>query len=255
MGQQRRQPFGASGHSLVSWPVWGVPIEVDSSWLFILGLVSWSLASHYFPGEMPGLPQTAYWIIAIAAAMLLFVCVLLHELGHAVVARAAGIPVLGITLFVFGGVAHISRDPRRPSVEFVMALAGPLVSLGLAASCWLAAHASNGSGPVAVVSTGILRYLAMVNLALLCFNLLPGFPLDGGRLLRATLWAWSGNLLQATYWASRLGSFLALALFALGAWAMLHGAVMSGIWYGVLGFFLRDAAQTTQRAVSWRLRA
>jgi len=220
-----------------------IPVFLDSSWFVILALVAWTLATGYFPLRLPGVGQTTYWGMGVAAAVLLFCCVLLHELGHAVVAKAYGIPVSRVTLFIFGGVAHIAREPRRPWVELVVALAGPLVSIVIAAGCFWAATALPPEigriGPI------IVRYLAVVNTAIVVFNLLPGFPLDGGRLLRAALWAWSGDLRRATRIAGMLGHGLGVALMGLGLLSLLRGQWINGVWYVLLGMFLRNAARVS----------
>ena len=237
-------------HALVSWRVFGIPVHIDRNWLLIVAMFTWSLARRYFPIAVPGLGWSAYWAMGLAAAVLLFGCVLLHELGHSLVARHEGIPVACVTLFLFGGVAQITRDARRPSVEMKVALAGPLVSAMIAGSCFYATQALAMHRPSAIVTAAIVHYLALMNTALLCFNLLPGFPLDGGRIVRAGYWALTGNLRQATRVASLLGAGLGIALFILGAWAIVKGAWVAGVWYLFLGFFLRDAALTSYRAAT-----
>ncbi len=227
--------------------VLGFTIRVDRSWLFIAALVTWTLSRHYFPSVIADVPTWVYWSMGASAAVLLFTCVLLHELGHALVARAYGIPVAGITLFIFGGVAQIAGQPKRPAVEFLMALAGPLVSAVIAGSCALAVRAIPLVSPGNLVVAAIVHYLAMVNMALILFNLLPGFPLDGGRLLRAALWAGLGNFHRATRIASRVGIWLGIALIGFGVWGMIRGSIVGGVWYVFLGLFLRDAALATYR--------
>lgn len=227
--------------------VCGIPIELDASWFIILALVTWTLARGYFPDQLHGASQRLYWLMGGLAAVLLFGCVLLHELGHSLMAKRAGIPVTRVTLFLFGGVAQIGGYPRRPLIELVVALAGPAVSIVLAALCWWGSHLLHPGGPLTLITIVILRYLAMVNTALLVFNLLPGFPLDGGRTLRAVLWAWSGDLVRATRITTALGQALGLGLLALGAWALLQGRWIGGLWYVLLGLFLRDAALASYR--------
>jgi Zn-dependent protease len=225
----------------------GVPIHIHSSWFLIAALLTWTLATRMFPEKVPGLSLVACWLLGAAAAVLLFVCVILHELGHALTARHFGLPVGRIILFVFGGVSHLLAQPRRPRVELAIALAGPAVSAVLALACalgwqWLLAHT-----PSAQASAAMLRYLFIVNLGLLVFNLLPGFPLDGGRVLRAALWVLTRNFLRATQVAGVIGSLLGLALAGLGAWLMTRGLTVSGAWHMLLGWFL----WMTSRA-SWR---
>ena len=237
--------------------VLGIPILLDTSWFVILALVTWTLATGYFTLRITGASPLTYGMLGLGAAVLLFLCVLLHELGHAAAAKAYGIPVSRVTLFIFGGVAHIAQDPRRPLVELSVALAGPLVSVGIAALCFwssaamapaLALHPAYSPDPAQMVLV-TLRYLAVVNSAILAFNLLPGFPLDGGRLLRAVLWAWLGDLRRATRIASALGSGLGIGLMVLGALSLVRGQWINGIWYGLLGMFLRNAARASYEQV------
>ena len=230
-----------------SWTLFGIPICVNTSWFFIVAFVAWSLSDGYFPSTYPGLGVGVYRAMGAAAALLLFVCVLLHELGHSLVAKLHGIPVRRVTLFIFGGVAEIGSDPARPSVELKVALAGPLVSALIAGICFLAASAVPVATPFDLVVVAIVRYLAAINTAIILFNLLPGFPLDGGRILRAALWSWTGSLPRATRLASFMGRLLAGGLLALGAWVMVKGEWMGGLWYVLLGFFLRDAALRSSR--------
>ncbi len=220
----------------------GIPIRIRPSWFYIAAFIAWTLANDYFPSRYPGLNALFYGILGLAAAMLLFLCVLLHELGHSVVARHHGLPVDCVTLFLFGGVARIMGGPKRPAVELQVALAGPLVTAGIAWSCSLIGRTMTSHGLFSFVTLALLQYLVVVNIGLLCFNLLPGFPLDGGRVMRALLWAGSGNVRWATRVASTVGAVLGIALAGLGVWAFLHHAWFSGIWYVIMGLFLRKAA-------------
>ena len=224
------------------WTIAGIPIHIAPSWFVVLLFVSWSLATGFFPARYPGLPPPTYGIMGFLAALLLFTCVLLHELGHSLTAKRFGIPVLGMTLFLFGGVAHMAQDPKRPLVELLVALAGPAVSAALAAGCFAAARAMPVTHDLDLVVVAMLHYLAVVNLSLILFNLLPGFPLDGGRVLRAALWGISGDLRRATMITSAIGSWLGVGLMALGVWSMIRGAGLHGLWSVLLGLFLRDAA-------------
>jgi len=236
-----------AGTSHRSWRILGFPLHIDSSWYFIVAFMTWTLAGGYFPSAYPGLPEATYWIMGFASALLLFVCVLLHELGHALTARHYGIHVAGMTLFIFGGVASIAEEPHRPFVELKIALAGPLVSVVIAACCFYVSHVMPVETPVQLVALAILSYLALINTAILVFNLLPGFPLDGGRVLRAIVWAATGSLRKATRVAASLGAAFGLCLMALGVWALVKGSWFSGFWYLMLGFFLRDAARGSLR--------
>ena len=225
----------------------GIPVHVDVSWFILLALVSWTLATGYFPDYLRGASAMTYGFMGLGAALLLFVCVWLHEMGHALAAKRYGIPVGQITLFIFGGVAQITGQPVRPRIELAIAVAGPVVSLLLAAICFVTARAFPRDTAAQLIGVAILQYLALVNLALMTFNLLPGFPLDGGRILRALLWAGSGSLSRATGIAATLGTALGLGLFAMGLVSLLRGHVVGGIWYCLLGHFLRDAARANAR--------
>jgi len=237
----------AASRSRRPWRVLGIPLYIDSSWYFIVAFMTWSLAHSYFPSAYPGLEPAAYWVMGASSALLLFVCVLLHELGHALTARRYGIPVASMTLFIFGGVASIAEEPHRPFVELKIALAGPLVSVVIAAGCFYASHAMPVKTEAQLIALAILSYLALINTAILVFNLLPGFPLDGGRVLRAVVWAATGNFRRATRVAAALGATLGFCLMGLGVWALVRGTWFSGFWYLMLGFFLRDAARGSLR--------
>ncbi len=230
----------------------GIPIQVDPSWFMILALVTWTLATSYFPAAVIGLPLHVYWAMGLLAALLLFTCVLLHELGHSLVAKAYGIPVRRVTLFIFGGVAQILNEPKRPWIEFIVALAGPLVSIALAAVCFGITQVWRVHSDWQLVGWSILKYLWIVNVGIIIFNLLPGFPLDGGRVARAILWAWTKDFTKATRIACALGNVLGIGLFILGGISVLEGRWLNGIWSVVLGAYLRNAAQTSYQDVVLR---
>jgi Zn-dependent protease len=228
--------------------LFGIPFFIDPGWFFIVALLAWTLARGYFPATVPGGSAGLHWGLGAAAAVLLFVCVILHELGHSLVARAHRIPVLGITLYFFGGVSHLGRDPLRPSAELQVALAGPLVSAVLVAGCIMGSVAVGRDSEIALVSTALLRYLAAVNFAILCFNLLPAFPLDGGRVLRAVLWKMTGNWSRATSVAAAIGALFGISLAAYGGWTMVvNRATVSGVWCLRLGWHLFGVAQGIRR--------
>ena len=224
----------------------GINIEVNISWLVILVLLTWSLAINWFPAASPNQPSAIYWALGLLAALLLFASVLVHELAHSLVANARGLPVKSITLFIFGGVSNIEREPQSPGVEFQMAFVGPVtslligvVSLGLA---WLIGNNS----PLASATFG---YLGAANLLLGVFNLIPGFPLDGGRVLRSILWRTTGNLRTATRWAAFVGQCIAYLIILIGIWVFFGGDVIDGIWFGFIGWFLLQAAQAENSQV------
>jgi len=226
----------------------GIPIEINYSWFLIVALVAWSLAAHYFPARVPGLPVAAYWGLGSLSALALFASVLLHELGHAVVAQRNGIAIRGITLHVFGGVARLAREAESPGVEFRVAAAGPAVSFALALASDVLLRLQAWPAPAAA----LLGYLRLVNGLLGAFNLVPGFPLDGGRLLRAILWAWKGDLQQATRVAGAIGAGFAYTLMLLGVLSVAGGNPVGGMYYLFIGVFLKQAADAGIQQVAWR---
>jgi Zn-dependent protease len=220
----------------------GIPVRIDVSWLLVFALIAWSLAAGYFPRVIPDLSPAAAWVHAVVAATLLFVSVFLHELSHALVAVRHGVRVSGIRLHIFGGVSELATEPPTPRAELLIAIVGPLTSLVIAAFCYGLGRAVTGPPWVGAL-TG---YLTVVNLLVGLFNLVPGFPLDGGRVLRAMLWWWSGRQGWATRWASRAGVAFAVALMALGALRALGGEIVGGLWFILIGLFLHQAAQSSQ---------
>jgi len=225
--------------SIELFRVAGVQIEIDYSWLVIFLLVLWSLSAGYFPQAYPGQRTLDYWIVGLVATLFFFGSVLLHELSHAAMANRLGENVDRITLFIFGGMAHLSGEPKSADSELKIASVGPLTSLALALAFWLV---STAIGPVPSLWTAVFRYLAFINLALALFNLLPGFPLDGGRLLRALLWKRWGDLRRATARAAQWGSRIGWGLIGLGALEIFGGALVGGLWLIFIGLFLRSAA-------------
>lgn len=216
----------------------GIPLGLDYSWFLVFALVTWSLGSSYFPEQYPGWSAGLYWTIGLATSLLFFVSVILHELGHSVIALRNGIPVRSITLFIFGGVAQIGREPGSPGVEFRVAIAGPIVSFALAglfgALGWLGANLA----PFAALAT----YLAYINGSLGLFNLIPGFPLDGGRVFRAIVWKVTHSFRRATEIAGSAGHLFAWAFIFWGVWQMFGGNFAGGLWIAFIGWFLQNAA-------------
>ena len=231
--------------------MFGIPISVDASWLIILALVTWSLAVQVFPQEpaLAGLSRSTFWLMGLVTALAYFICILLHELGHSVVGRALGMPVRGITLFLFGGVSELGAEPASAGSEFLMAVAGPLVSAVLAIIFWIVQAVASQSGwwPPLVV---VLYWLAWINTVVLLFNLVPAFPLDGGRVLRSILWGLQGNLRRATRWACYLGQgFAWLMIAAAVMFVFVAGDLVGGIWLGLIGLFLNNAAKSSYQQV------
>ena len=229
----------------------GIPVLVDASWFVMLGVISWTLATGYFPSEAQGLRPQQYWLLGIVAAVLLFVCVLLHELGHALLAKLSGLGVDRIVLFIFGGVAQIAQEARRPVTELAIALAGPLVSVAIGFACRYVALMWHPQTLPDILGWLLLRYLFYVNIGLVLFNLLPGLPLDGGRVVGALLWAMTGDVVKATRIAGWLGGLLGLGLWGLGLWSIVRGEWMQGMWDVLLGTFLRQAAQASAEHAKW----
>lgn len=208
--------------------IYGIDIHVHGSWLIIAGLVMWSLSTAALPSDFPEVTGTARIVMAAAITSLFFVSLLIHELAHSVVAVARGIPVHRITFFLFGGMAQTSRESRTPGEEFLIAIAGPVSSLLLGflfLTVWYLG-ADAGWTPLVV---GSAAYIGVLNLVLAVFNMLPGFPMDGGRVLRAAIWRATRDVTRATLWAARVGAGFAWLLMAYGVWEVVRGATMSGI--------------------------
>lgn len=226
----------------------GFPVRLDLSWFLVVVLIAWSLAKGAFPEHYGELSNSTHWAMGFAGALGLFISILLHELGHALLAKRLGLPIRGITLFIFGGVAEMGREPPSARVECLVAIAGPIVTLLLVGIFSALAFLGGETGwPDAPV--GVLWYLAFVNAVVLAFNLIPAFPLDGGRVLRSYLWDRTGNLRRATRITSSIGSAFGLVLIALGVFAFLTGNLIAGLWYAFIGMFLRGAAQMSYRQV------
>jgi Zn-dependent protease/CBS domain-containing protein len=224
--------------------IFGFEIRVDLSWFIIFFLILWTLTFSLFPATYPGLSSNAYIGMGIAGTLLFFLSLLLHELSHSLVAKTKGIPVEGITLFAFGGVSRTRMDAETPGDEFQIAGVGPLTSLVLAelfALIWWFGRNAGWSVPV----TGVAAYLASINLGLAIFNLLPGFPLDGGRLFRSIIWKITGNLQKATRIASTGGKWLGYLLIAFGIWESFGADLLGGLWLILIGWFLNNAAESS----------
>lgn len=221
--------------------LFGFEIKLDLSWLLLALLISWSLGAGVFPAEYPDLPRPVYAWMGVACAIGVFFSIVFHEFSHSIVARHFGMPIKGITLFIFGGVAEMEREPPSPKSEFLMAVAGPIASFVLALIFWrfeILAVARNW--PLSVV--GVSDTLAYINVAVAIFNLVPAFPLDGGRMLRAALWHWKDDMRAATYISSRMGRGFGLVLIVFGIIAVIQGNFIGGMWWFLIGMFLRGAA-------------
>lgn len=235
-----------SARSIPLGRIRGIRIALDASWFIVFGLLTWMLAVAYYPREFPHWSTGWYWGMGAITAALLFASVLLHELGHAFVAQYYGIPVPSITLFIFGGVSQLAGEPPRALAEFLIAVAGPLVSLALAAVFGAAAALWTDFPPV----RALLLYLALINAMLVIFNLLPGFPLDGGRVLRALLWGMTRNYRRATTIAARVGQAFGILLIVFSIWQMFMGNFIGGMWMAFIGWFLQTAASAQVQQVA-----
>lgn len=230
----------------------GIPIRVDLSWFIVFLYLTWTLASRVFPTMVPGLPKAVAWSMGTAGALGLFGSVVLHELGHAVTAKRLGVQMRGITLFLFGGVAEMSDEPRTPKAEFLIAIAGPVVSVLLAALFAGGAALAPLAGLPATMVT-VLWYLGVINGVLVLFNMIPAFPLDGGRVLRSAIWHFQGSLRRATRISSAIGSGFGLLLVVWGIWRLLgHGDLLGGLWSFLIGLFLRHAAEMSYQQLLLR---
>jgi len=229
------------GKRIDLFTVLGFEVRIDLSWVVIAILVAWSLSAGHFPFRYEGLSTQTYWIMGIVGAIGLFLSIIVHEMSHSLVARQFGIPIKGITLFVFGGVAEMKEEPASPKAEFMMAIAGPLSSIFLAVVFYgISQIGSNAGWPEAVY--GVIKYLAWINGILAVFNLVPAFPLDGGRILRSLLWGWKKNLRWATRISAGIGSGFGLLLIFLGILQFFSGNFIGGMWLFFIGMFLRGAA-------------
>ncbi len=235
-------------HNIPLGKIFGIPIGLDYSWFVIFALLTWMLASSYYPEEFKNWPALLYWLMGALTAIMFFGSVLLHELGHSVVALRYNIPVRSITLFLFGGIAQIGAEPPSPIAEFFIAVAGPLVSLALAILFYAAQPLVAGVEPL----LGVAEYLAYINLALVLFNLIPGYPLDGGRVLRAIVWAITGNMGRSTLIAANVGRFFAFLLIFIGVWQIFTGNLGGGLWIAFIGWFLDNAASVQIEQVMLR---
>lgn len=226
--------------------VFGIEIYIDASWLVIFLLITWTLAGEYFPSQNTEWSPLLNWSLGIIASLLFFTSVLAHELSHSLVAIHQCLEVRNITLFIFGGVAQIAEEPDKPLKEFLIASVGPLTSIAIGIisgiAWWL-------TGKISPPAASILSYLCLINFALAFFNLIPGFPLDGGRILRAIIWGYTKNVKTATRVASFSGKLVAFLLISLGIITMfiLNAITVNAIWSILIGWFLYNAANRSYR--------
>lgn len=216
----------------------GIPVRVHFSWLIVFGLITWSLSTFYFPKAAPDLPRISYWTKGVIAALLLFFSVAFHEFAHSIIARRYRITIESITLFIFGGVAQMKGEPPHPEAELRIAIAGPLSSFFLALVFFFIALNTEGS------VNALFSYLGQINLILGIFNLIPGFPMDGGRVLRSILWKKRKNFFYATQKAAGIGQKIALFFIFLGIFSIFTN-MPGGLWLMLIGWFLYTAAQAS----------
>ena len=239
------------GKPMTLFRIFGFEVKVDWSWLILGALIVWSLATGLFPVWYKGLEKADYWAMGVAGAVGLFLSIVFHELWHSLIARRFGLNMRGITLFLFGGVSEMADEPPSPKAEFFLAVAGPVSSVVLAAVFLAVSYLLIGPGPTTPV-TGVLNYLGYLNLVLAGFNLIPAFPLDGGRVLRAILWGAWNDLRRATRVASSVGAGLGAGLMFLGVVQFFMGRSVGGIWTFIIGMFVRSAARSSYRQLLFR---
>lgn len=238
------------GPRIKLFKLFGIQINADLSWGILAVLLSWTFAARWFPETRPGLETGTYWAMGVATALLMFLSIILHEVSHAVMAQRLGLPIRGITLFIFGGVAEMTEEPPTARAEFLVAIAGPIASILIGAVCfslWSVGSALGLPGP-AVAIAGVL---AWINITLVIFNMVPAFPLDGGRVLRSALWHWKGNLRWATKVTAGIGSAFGVALIVLGVIRFIVGDFF-GAWMALIGLFLRSAARMSYQQLLLR---
>ena len=225
----------------------GIELRLHYSWLVVFALVVWSLAGHHFPMMNPGWAPFTYWWVGALTTVLFFSSLIVHELAHSVVAQAFGVPVRHITLFIFGGVASLGREPQQAREELLIALAGPGASLAIGAGFGALAWLGRDLGGPFYAATG---WLAWINVVLALFNLIPGFPLDGGRVLRALAWSFTGSLERATRIAAHAGRLVGLGFIFWGGWQVVAGGWIAGVWIAFIGWFLHSAATQSVEAAA-----
>jgi Zn-dependent protease/predicted transcriptional regulator len=236
------------GPSFKLFNLFGFEVKIDLSWIIIAVLVTWSLAAGFFPYLYKNFSPETYWAMGVVGALGLFLSVIFHEFCHSIVARRLGLPMKGITLFIFGGVAEMSDEPPSAKVEFLMAIAGPLSSLFIAGFFYLVYLGTTSAGwPLPV--NGVIRYLAYINVLLAVFNIIPAFPLDGGRVLRSILWGIKKDLRWATRISAAVGSIFGILLIVMGVFQFIGGNFIAGLWWFLIGMFIRSAAQSSYQQV------
>jgi Zn-dependent protease/CBS domain-containing protein len=229
----------------------GFEVSIDLSWIIIAVLISWSLSTGVFPFQVENLSTQTYWIMGIIGAVGLFASIIVHEFSHSIVARRSGMPIKGITLFIFGGVAEMGDEPPSAKSEFWIAIVGPLTSIAMGGVFYGLYALGSRTGWSQAIS-GVVGYLAMINFLLAGFNLMPAYPLDGGRVLRSILWGWKGNLRWATRISSSVGAAFGVFLIVLGVLRVIGGNFVGGMWFFLIGWFIYGAAKMSYQQLVTR---
>ena len=253
------------GKGLPLFKLFGIRVKLDPSWFLIVVLIAWTLAETAFPQMLKGLREqleeaerldrelpeqlstTTYWVMGVIGALGLFATILAHEFGHAIVANRRGLPVRGITLFLFGGVAELSREPDSAKDEFWMAIAGPVVSVVLGVGFLIVAGL-----PLSDPAWLVVQWLGLINLVVVAFNMIPAYPLDGGRVLRSILWGWKGNLVKATRIAAAIGSGFGAVLMVFALFRLFEGDIIGAAFTFLIGMFIRGASAQARQQVEVR---
>lgn len=233
------------GRGIKLFKVLGIQVSIDYTWFIVFILFAWTLAYGYFPYSNPGFERTTYLALGVVGSLALFACVLAHELSHSVTSNRLGHEIKEITLFIFGGVAKLTKEPDNPTDELKVAAAGPIASAILAGAFWGLSKVVTPE--VQPVLSALFSFLGLINLVLLIFNMIPGFPLDGGRVLRAIIWARTESLDKATRVTSQIGKGFALILIITGLMRIFAGNFVGGIWSVLIGLFLQQAADSGYR--------
>jgi Zn-dependent protease/CBS domain-containing protein len=239
------------GRKIKLFKIFGFEVGIDWSWIILAILITWSLSVGLFPFHYKNLSTETYWLMGIVGALGLFFSIIFHEMWHSLVARKYGMPMKGITLFIFGGVAEMGEEPPNPKAEFMMAIVGPISSIAIGIvfyGIYFLGRQNRWAEPI----NGVVQYLAYINGLLALFNLVPAFPLDGGRVLRSILWGLKKNLRWATRISSNIGSGFGILLIVLGAIQFLRGDFIGGMWWFVIGMFLRGTAKTSYQQLLLR---
>lgn len=239
------------GQRIALFTLFGLEVRANTSWVLLAVLVFWSLATGFFPARLPGLTVPVYWALGLIGMLGVFFSLLFHEFAHSLVARAKGMEITGITLFLFGGAAEMTSEPPTPRIEFEVAIAGPLASLALFLGFGLLAGLL-AQTPLPEYVAALFGYLSLINLILAVFNMFPGFPPDGGRVLRAWLWHRRNDLLSATLTASRMGQGFGLTLVLIGFWALLAVGALGGLWWILIGIFVIGVARAAYEQTALR---